>query len=384
MENTKKTSITDLPHELVDAVCQCAVSTAPFSSSCSVDYATLCTLALTFSPFRYAAQRVLFAQLSILISAPPSYPSDATTTGSYTSTAVEKWYAAQRHSGTQLLRTLRSSPRLAGYARKFECRVDHGCLEREKDLGDVLVDVLASMRGLLEFKLALPERLHDGSAASHVLLSVNLPLLRSLSLSFSLDANVLCFLAYTPRLQQLELSPDRRDKLSLSPSEDLPTPHLPALSSFSGSLTDAFTHFSGRMGSLEEMYICRPEATLDQDTQDVILGDIADDVDEEGLLRKLFNSPPDDGGYTSLKTLELHTSLAPLPTLALLASSPITRDVQAMRLVIDPGSAPSAGMDFHHDIASRLTSFPLLTSFNLCGMHWSCSPAPSPIAISAD
>ena len=379
MSSPQKNKITDLPPELIDAICQCtAAATRSSSSTCCTNYAALCALALTSSSFRYTSQRVLFSCVSILIASSRRSPG---TTATSHPTVITKWYDSQRRSGMKLLRTLNDSSRLASYARKLECRIDCAGLELEEGaegFGDVLHGVLANMHGLLDLTLVLPENLHHESSASHLLTSANLPLLHSLFLSFPLDTNVLRFLARAPRLQKIELSPGFQGMPVTLPQEGLGTQRFSALSSFSGSLADALRLLSGQMGRVKEVYICRPQVTLDQDTREVVLDDIVDDDGEEELLRRLFESDE----RAALETLELHTSLAPLPALALLASFPSLRDVRAMRLVVNSTlEATAPGMDFHHAIASQLTSFPLLASFNLCGVHWSCSPPPSPSSI---
>ncbi|PCH41396.1 hypothetical protein WOLCODRAFT_131888 [Wolfiporia cocos MD-104 SS10] len=321
-------SLSSLPAELIDAICEPLVGEA----------ATLASLARSCIAVHPSATRMLYRVLSVSAFA----------------------------RNLPVVCTLAARPDLAQHVREFSITLDES--------GTVLRAFYAQLQNALRLmpQLASLELLVD-SGASWVLPTFSdsavLPRLEHLSCSFPLDTHVSDFLARAPALHSLHML-----EPALPSTQTLPATHVPLLKSYTGP------------ASLLPMLSSRPLTTIHL-CGDLRIEDIPHSVGapevgepEAGSESKFYpNLVPRNPGYdgdkparANVQVLSAMTSAPPAPVLEALALA--YPELVCLRLMTTYAFWETPDITLYTRIASTLASLRDLAVFELSGMHWEARP----------
>ncbi|KAI0921511.1 hypothetical protein AcW2_006460 [Taiwanofungus camphoratus] len=324
-------SITTLPVELLDAICE------PLAT----DPSTLSSLALTSTAVNPSVTRLLYRTLSVSTHA----------------------------RNLPVVGTLAARPALARLVHTFSITLD----EAETALHPLYKQLQTALRRMPQ--LASLELLVD-THASWMLPGVDCDLeyrcLEHFACSFPLDAHLSAFLGRLPSLRSLQLSAPAPPNTSL-----LPSSYIPLLESYTGP------------GSLLPLLSPRPLTTLH------LSGDLtAVDIPGTSGALPVGEPPPDfyetanwlaspDG-----ETKDNKDAVAQVQVLSAITSAPPAQLLEALaraypklvclRLMTTCAFWEAPDMTLYARISAALASLPALASFELSGMHWEARPKSSP------
>lgn len=315
-------SLTALPTELLDAICE------PLASNAS----TLASLARACAATHGSAMRMLYRSVSV------------------------STYAGN----LPIVHTLAIRPELARHVRSFAITLD--------DSDAVLRPYYALLQAALQQMSQLESlELHVDSTASWVLLDLNDPSrLEHFACAFPLDPNVTAFLSRTPALRSLQIADPAPSTVPA-----LHSMHFPLLESYTGP------------ASLLPLLASRPLTTIHL-SGDLKIEDIPHSGSapgyreansrEDAYLRTVPKNSDlcEEAKTGDVQIMSAITSAPPVLLLETLARA--YPGLVCLRLMTTFAFWQAPDMTLYSRIADTLASMSSLTVFELSGMHWESRP----------